>query len=114
MYEEALAELRQTKGVIVETRVVVAHTYAVSGQRRPATRVLAELLELAKRQYVHRYHIAIIYAGLGDKNQALAWLEKAYEERDQWLIWLKVEPMVDSLRSDPRFQDLLRRVGLPP
>ncbi len=114
MYEEALAELRQAKGVTVEPRAVLAYTYAVSGKRRQATRVLTQLLELSKRQYVPRYHIAIIYAGLGDKNQALAWLEKAYEERDQWLLWLKVEPMVDSLRSEPRFQDLLRRVGLPP
>jgi hypothetical protein len=56
----------------------------------------------------------VIYAGLGDQNQALAWLEKAYEARDQWLCQLKVEPMLDSLRSDRRFQVLLDRIGLRP
>ncbi len=114
MYEESIAELRQIEGVTLEPRAVLAYTYAISGRRRQATRVLTELFELSRRQYVPQHHIAVIYAGLGDKNQALAWLEKAYEERDAWLVWLKVEPMVDSLRSEPRFQDLLRRVGLPP
>jgi hypothetical protein len=51
---------------------------------------------------------------LGDTNQALTWLERAYQERSDYLVYLKVEPMADSLRSDPRFQDLLHRIGLPP
>ncbi len=113
MYEESLAELRQSKGVSVEPRALLAYTYAISGQRRQATRLLTELLELSKRQYVPRYHIAIIYVGLGDKNQAFAWLEKAYQERDHWLGNLKVEPLVDPLRSAPRFQELLQWVRLP-
>jgi hypothetical protein len=82
----------------------------VSGRREAATRILADLLELTKREYVPRYHIAIIYAGLNDRNQALTWLEKAYEERDQWLCQLKVEPMLDGLRGEPRFQALLNRI----
>ncbi len=56
----------------------------------------------------------MIYAGLGEKNQAFTWLEKAYEERASRLIWLKTEPMIDSLRSDPRFGELLRRLRFPP
>ncbi len=114
MYEEALAELRQTREVSIEPRAEIAYTYAISGKRRQATRVLTELLELAKGQYVPPYHIAIIYAGLGDNNQAFAWLEKAYEERDVSLLWIKVEPRLDNLRPDPRFAELLRRLRFPP
>ena len=55
-----------------------------------------------------------IYLGLGDTNRALTWLERAYQERSDYLVYLKVEPMADSLRSDPRFADLVRRIGLPP
>jgi len=58
--------------------------------------------------------IALIYAGLGEKDQAFAWLEKGYEERSFQMQWLTVEPRWDSLRSDPRFADLLRRMGLKP
>ncbi len=57
--------------------------------------------------------IALVYAGLGEKDEAFAWLEKAYEERSFQLQWLNVEPRWDSLRSDPRFADLIRRIGLP-
>jgi len=57
--------------------------------------------------------IALVYTGLGDKDKAFEWLENAYNERNHWLIWIKVEPRFDSLRSDPRFTDLLRRIGLP-
>jgi tetratricopeptide (TPR) repeat protein len=118
LYEEALVALRQIMWVTVEPRSTMAYAYAVSGQRAQATRVLADLLELARREYVPRYHIAIIYAGLNDRDQALDWLEKAYEERDQWLCQLKVEPMLDGLRSEPRFQALLNRIfdrrALPP
>ena len=114
MYREALAELRQAKGVNVGPRAELAYTYAISGQRRQATRILTELLELSKRQYVPPFRIAIIYAGLGDKNQAFAWLEKAFQEREGKLAYLKVDPLFDNLRSDPRFADLLRRLRLPP
>ena len=55
----------------------------------------------------------MIYAGLDEKDEAFAWLEKAYQERSWWLVWIKMEPMVDNLRSDSRFKDLMRRVGLP-
>jgi hypothetical protein len=86
------------------------YAYKMSGQREQATRILADLLEFAQRQYVPRYHIAIIYAGLNDRNQALTWLERAYEARDRWLCQLKVESMLDGLRGEPRFQALLNRI----
>ena len=110
-FEEALAELQGVRGITsVETKAARAYAYAMSGQREQATRKYSDLLELAHREYVPRYHIAVIYAGLNDRSQALTWLEQAYEERDQWLCQLKVEPMFDGLRSEPRFQALLNRI----
>jgi Flp pilus assembly protein TadD len=110
-FAEALTELRETNSDTVEAKAVSGYAYAASGQRAQATRVLLnELLELSWHQYVPRYHIAMIYAGLDDRNQALAWLEKAYADRDQWLCQLKVEPMFDRLRADRRFRELLARV----
>jgi len=69
---------------------------------------------MSKRRYISPYLFAVVYVGLGDKDQAFAWMEKAYQDRSFWLIWLKVEPRFDSLRDDPRFVNLLRRIGLPP
>jgi hypothetical protein len=74
--------------------------------------VLDRLKGAAERRFISPYSIAVIHTGLGDKEQAFAWLNRAYEERDNWLIYLKVEPRLDPLRSDVRFADLLRRVGL--
>ena len=69
---------------------------------------------MSKRRYISPYLFAVVYVGLGDKDQAFAWLDKAYQDRSFWLIWLKFEPRFDSVRDDPRFQDLLRRIGLQP
>ena len=91
----------------------LAHAYAVSGNRAEAQKIIAELQQLAKSRYVPSYQIATIYAGLREKDQAFTWLEKAYEERSDGLVNLKAEQRFDSLRSDPRFTDLVRRVGLP-
>jgi len=74
---------------------------------------LNELLELNKTRYVTPAALVNVYIGLGDKEQAFAWLEKAYQERSNFLAYLKVFPIIDPLRSDPRFADLVRRVGLP-
>jgi hypothetical protein len=77
--------------------------------------VIAELGETAKRRYVSPYDLATIYAGLGEKEQALAWLEKAYEDRSGWLgLWLKVDPKFDGLRADEHFHNLLQRIGHTP
>jgi hypothetical protein len=75
-------------------------------------KVLDELREMSKQRYVSPYLIAVVYVGLGDKDQAFAWLDKAYQDRYFLLIWLKVEPLFDPLRADPRFADLQRRVGV--
>jgi hypothetical protein len=70
------------------------------------------LREQAKQRSISAYYIALIYAGLGEKDQAFVWLEKAYQENGDGIIFLKVEPGFDGLRSDPRFHDLLRRMRL--
>ena len=75
-------------------------------------KVLEELKELSKRSYVPPYDFAVVYAGLHEKDQALEWLQKAYEDRSAYLVYLNVEPIWDDLRSDPRFTDLLRRMRL--
>ena len=75
--------------------------------------MLAELKAQSKGRYVAPYWIAVIHAGLDEKDEAFAWLEKAYQERSSWLLWIKTDPQVDSLRSDSRFIDLMRRVGFP-
>ena len=92
----------------------LGHVYAASGRQPEARKVLGSLLQLSRKQYVPSISIAEVYAGLGDKAQALEWLEKAYEERSKAVSFLKVRPDWDSLREEPRFQDLVRRIGLNP
>ena len=75
--------------------------------------MLEELLKLSTERYVPPYHIALIYNGLDERDETLAWLERGYEQRDPKMVFLKVEPKWNNLRDDPRFQDLLRRVGFP-
>jgi serine/threonine protein kinase/tetratricopeptide (TPR) repeat protein len=92
----------------------LAYAYAAAGQRANAEKILRELLQKSKTGYVSPYMVATIYAGLGDKDNAFEYLEKAYQEKSPDIpYFLKADLRVDSLRSDPRFQDLLRRVGLP-
>ena len=88
--------------------------YASSGKTRDAHTVIGELKAQSQTQYISPYVIANIYVRLGDKDQALSWLERGYENRDNWMVWLKVDPGLDGLRGDPRFTNLLQRVGLAP
>lgn len=114
MYEEAIAQYQKLKGDIPDVLAMLGAAYAVSGQRGKARDVLAKLKEISQRRYVPPVFVAAIYTGLGDKDQAFAWLEKAYEDRDESFVGLKVLPLFDLLRSDQRFADLLRRMGLVP
>jgi len=91
----------------------LGYVYAVTGQKEEARAVLEQLKRLSEQHYVAAPSMALICDGLGDKDQAFAWLEKAYGERAFQLQWLNIEPRWDNLRSDPRFADLVRRVGLP-
>ena len=92
---------------------VLGRCYALAGRKVEANKTLDELLELSRRRYVTPVAMVHVYIGLGDKDRAFAWLEKAYRERSNLMAFLKVEPMADLLRSDPRFDDLLRRMELP-
>jgi tetratricopeptide (TPR) repeat protein len=94
--------------------ISLGRIYAKSGSRTQAMRVLEQLKERSKRRCVPLADMALVYASLGDKDQAFELLEKAYEEREAWLVALRVDPVFDPLRSDPRFQDLVRRMNFPP
>ena len=117
MFEEAIEEIQKTveiSGGIPQSVSSLAHAFAVSGKRNKALKILDDLKEQSRRRYISAYDVAIIYAGLGDRKQVADWLEKAYQERSIGLASIKVDPRFDPLRSDPRLQDLLRRIGLPP
>jgi serine/threonine-protein kinase len=86
--------------------------YGFAGRKAEANKILNELLELNRRRYVTPPALVSVYIGLGDKDQAFFWLEKAYQERSYYMAYLKVFPAADSLRSDPRLDNLLRRMGL--
>jgi TolB-like protein/Flp pilus assembly protein TadD len=91
----------------------MGYAFAMSGRRKDAERVLRELKEQKSNgEYISPYHIAVIHAGLGEKERAFDWLEKLYEERSDWLAWLKVSPELTCLRSEQRYECLLRRIGL--
>jgi TolB-like protein/Tfp pilus assembly protein PilF len=89
------------------------HALAISGNKDGARRALAELQSMAQHQYVPSLYFAGIYVGLGEKDEAFKWLEKAYQERHDRLVYLGVDPMADPLRSDARFHELMKKVGLP-
>ena len=117
MFEEAIAAFQKALSINqgpakILAMAGLAHIYAASGRETEARKILAELQKLSEHSYVQATDLALVYAGLGDKDKAFAWLDKAYEERSFSLINLKVEPRFDSLHSDPRFADLLRRIGL--
>lgn len=114
MYDEAIDAFAQ---VISATRssfpvAGLGHVYALAGHRAEAMQQLQELAHRATQVYVTPFSPAIIYVGLGDHEQALNLLEKAYEERCGWMTYLKVDPRLDPLRGAPRFTSLLQRIGL--
>ncbi|MCA1838017.1 MAG: protein kinase, partial [Actinobacteria bacterium] len=114
MYEEALAKVRDApEGAAVKTTGVPGFVYAVSGHTSDAKKELEELKRLRKTEYVSAVSLAYICAGLGEKDEALSWLEKGFEERAFQMQMLKVDPRLENLRDDPRFRELVRKVGLP-
>ena len=87
--------------------------YGLADRKAEANKVLNELLKLNETRYVTPAALVNVYIGLGDEDKAFEWLDKAYQERSNFVAYLKVFPIADPLRSDPRYADLLRRVGLP-
>lgn len=114
-YPEAIAALEKARQLDANPSSLgyLGYVYAAAGNEAEAQKTLEELKELSKQQYVSPYNIACIYAGLGDKDQAFEWLERVYQERSFYMTLLKVDTVLDNLRPDPRFRDLLRRMNLP-
>jgi tetratricopeptide (TPR) repeat protein len=116
MHQEAIAEFQKAislSGDSLQIRAELGHAYAVAGKEQEALKIMDELKGLSKESYISAYDVAAIYVGLDQKDRAFDWLQKAYEERSEWMRYVKVDPRFDPLRSDPRFPDLVRRVGLP-
>jgi len=117
MYREGLSELEKYSALSrsgAASLALLGYSHARLGERKESLQVIEALKAASKQSFVPALFVALVYAGLEDKDQAFTWLEKAYEERFNRLAYLKVEALWDPLRSDPRFADLLRRVGIPP
>jgi len=115
--EEAIVEFKKALSLSQECPLVataLGHAYALAGRTREARKLLGNLEDSSKGGCVAGYHVAAIYAALGDNDRVFECLEKAYEDRSLWMAHLRVMPRLDPLRSDPRFQDLLRRMNFPP
>jgi tetratricopeptide (TPR) repeat protein len=117
MYREAIVELEKAVNLSDRTDevavAVLGKALGDSGRKQDARKILEELKGGSKHHYLSPYLIAPVQIGLGERDQAIASLEQGYTDRDQWMLYLKVDLHMDDLRSDPRFKDLLRRVGLP-
>jgi eukaryotic-like serine/threonine-protein kinase len=114
--DSAITEMRKAVTLSKGSTQFVAmlgYAYATSGRKGEARRILDELAVTSRHRYVPSYYIAFIYVGLKETDQAMQWLQKAYDERSNHLQYINVDPPLDPLRSDPRFRDLVRRVGLP-
>ena len=116
MFDEAIAEFQKVVAILGRDSGALSalgYTYAVAGRKAEAQKLLDELTEQSQRRYIAPYRLALVCTGLGETDQAFAWLQKGCEEHDLGLAFLNVEAMADTLRSDPRFEKLLRRIGLP-
>lgn len=115
MFAEAIAQYRKAIALSGGSSVMMArlgYTYARAGRKAEARATLKELFAMSKQRHISPYLIATIYTGLQDNDKAIAWLEKAYEVKDGMLVLLKVDAHLDGLRSDARFHNLMRRIGL--
>ena len=113
-FAEAVASMQKAREIDAHSSVLemLAGAYVAWGKKDEAKKVLAELHDLAGRQYVCAYEVATVHAGLGDREATLQWLEKGYKERADCMAWSASDPKLDGMESDPRFQDVLRRLGL--
>ena len=116
MYPEAIAEYKKALQASKNWPVafsVLGNAYGVSGDKIEARKILDTLAGLSSERFVTSYGVATVYTGLGDRNKAFEWLNKAYEERSNWLVWLKADPRWIPLKDDKRYTELVNRVGLP-
>jgi tetratricopeptide (TPR) repeat protein len=117
MHEHAIAAMQKAVDlcpVSTLSLLGLAEAYALAGKREEAAKILDQMEQLSKQQYVTPYFRARVYAALGEQDEALNWLEAAYRERASLMAFLKIDPQLDNLRSDPRFQDLVRHMNFPP
>jgi len=116
MYREAMAEVDKVPAMFRSIPGVAGlrgYVHGLLGERSEAQQIIEQLKAVSKQRYVPGFYIALAYAGLGDNDQAFAWLEKSVEERFVRLAYFAKEPLWDPIRSDPRFVELVRRVGIP-
>ena len=115
MYDPAIESIQkhlELDGVPPALSPDLAYIHTLTGQNKEARRILARLLDLSRKAPVNAGLIALVYAGLGEREETLTWLEKAYQQHSPMMTWLKVDARFDNVRNEPRFQDLMRRVGL--
>jgi len=111
MFPEALAALRKAFNSTLKT-ASLAHVFARQGNRPAAEKLLEEMLDSARTKYVSPYDIAVVHAGLGDKDRAFEWLNKAFQEHSGFMVYMSSDPRLRTLRPEPAFQNLLRQMGL--
>jgi tetratricopeptide (TPR) repeat protein len=115
MFAKAVVKARKARELNSsnsQTTAALGYALAKSGKQAEARAVLEELLRLSTQRYVSNGNIALVYNGLDKRDETFLWLQRGFEQRDPKIVFLKVEPKWNNLRDDPRFQDLLRRVGL--
>jgi tetratricopeptide (TPR) repeat protein len=113
--QEALADLASVGPALQDWQPVLAargQTLGACGHSAEAKSILGRFQQLGEQRYVTSYGVALVHAGLGEKSEVFRWLDKAYDERSHWLVWLNLDPRWNDLRGDPRFDQLRRRVGL--
>jgi tetratricopeptide (TPR) repeat protein len=117
MYTEAISEFQKGESASGGSPIMLmglSYASALAGKRSEAQKTLGEMKTLAKQRYVPALYFAAVYTGLGDRDEALRWLNRAVDDRSDYCIQLRVEPICDGLRPDPRFREVLARGGLPP
>jgi len=116
MYPEAIGEYKKGLELSMNWPValsVLGNVYGVSGDKANAQKILDTLAALSSKKFVTSYGVATVYTGLGEKDKAFEWLNKAYDERSNWLVWLKADPRWAPLKTDKRYIELVNKVGLP-
>jgi adenylate cyclase len=115
MFEKGAEEIHKSDGDGSDPDLSpeIAYVNAISGNKDKARKTLARLKNLSTQVPIQAHHFALIYVGLGERDETFRWLERAFQEHSEMMLWLKVDPRFDSLRQDFRFNDLVRRVGMP-
>jgi tetratricopeptide (TPR) repeat protein len=116
MFDESMAEYQATDSALPNWVVTIAGIGNLQGLTRKDTDArltLAKLNAMSESRYVTPYGVALVYVGMGNKDEAFRWLEKAFDDRANWLVWLRLDPRWESLRADPRFSEMIGRMGFP-